>query len=87
MAGYNFKHGRAKRTCIVVPSSVLEIGITRQTLSIAKNICAPMCYLSALNQKLDKEGGIIQRPILDENGKPKIGKNGQPVMQDIVRFC
>lgn len=86
MAGYNFKHGRAKRTCIVVPSSVLENWYHEANTFYSQKYMRSNVLFVGLEPKLDKEGGIIQRPILDENGKPKIGKNGQPVMQDIVRF-
>lgn len=87
MAGYNYKHGRAKRTCVVVPSAVLENWYHEARSFYSEAYMRSNVLFVGLEPKEDGEGGIERRPVLDEDGQPKIGNNGQPVMQDVVRFA
>ena len=87
MAGYNFKHGRAKRTCIVVPSSVLENWYHEARVFYNEGYMRSNVLFVGLEPVIDKNGNVERRAILDENGQPKTGKDGQPIMQDVVRFA
>lgn len=86
MAAYNRKRGRSKRTCIVVPSAVLENWYHEARLFYKESYLRENVLFIGLEPKTDKDGVIQRKEVLDENGKPKIGRNGQPVMQDVVIF-
>lgn len=83
---YNNKCGRAKRTCIVVPSSVLENWYHEARQFYNESYLRKNALFVGLEPKTDKDGIIQRKPVLDENGNPKIGRNGETVMQDIVVF-
>ena len=85
-AAYNNKRGRAKRTCIVVPSSVLENWYHEARQFYNESYLRKNALFVGLEPKKDKDGIIQRKPVLDENGNPKIGRNGETVMQDIVVF-
>lgn len=85
-AAYNYKRGRAKRTCIVVPSSVLENWYHEARQFYNEEYLRGNTFFVGLEPKFDKDGNVQQKPVLDENGQPRTGKNGEPLMQDIVRF-
>ncbi|MDE7064440.1 MAG: DEAD/DEAH box helicase family protein, partial [Desulfovibrionaceae bacterium] len=86
MAAYNKKRGRSKRTCIVVPSAVLENWYHESRQFYNETYLRKNALFVGLEPKTDKDGVIQRKEVLDENGKPKMGRNGQPVMQDIVIF-
>lgn len=83
---YNQKRGRAKRTCIVVPSAVLENWYHEARTFYSEAHMRSNVLFVGLEPVFDDSGAIKRRPVLDENGEPKIGKSGQEVMQDVVRF-
>lgn len=85
-AAYNNKKGRTKRTCIVVPSSVLENWYHEARQFYNEGYLRKNALFVGLEPKTDKDGIIQRKPVLDENGNPKIGRNGETVMQDIVVF-
>lgn len=85
-AAYNHKKGRAKRTCIVVPSSVLENWYHEARLFYNESYLRKSTLFVGLEPKTDKDGIVQRKPVLDENGNPKIGRSGETVMQDIVVF-
>lgn len=87
LAAYNYKKGRAKRTCIVVPSAVLENWYHEARSFYNESYLRSKVLFVGLEPQFNDEGGIEQKAILDENGQPKTGKNGQPLMQDVVRFA
>lgn len=86
MAAYNKKRGRSKRTCIVVPSSVLENWYHESRQFYNESYMRKNVLFVGLEPKRDKDGIVQRKEVLDENGQPKTGKNGQPIMQDIVIF-
>ena len=86
MAGYNYKHGRAKRTCVVVPSAVLENWYHESRIFYSEGYMRSNVLFVGLEPKVDQDGNIERRPILDEKGEAKIGKDGKPLMQDVIRF-
>lgn len=86
MAAYNKKLGRSRRACVVVPSAVLENWYHEARMFYNEAYLRSNVLFVGLEPKTDKDGVIQRREVLDENGKPKMGKNGQPVMQDIVVF-
>lgn len=85
-AAYNYKRGKAKRTCIVVPSSVLENWYHESRQFYNEEYLRKNAFFVGLEPKFDKDGNIVRKPILDENGQPRTGKNGETVMQDVVVF-
>ncbi|MBD5642006.1 MAG: DEAD/DEAH box helicase family protein [Desulfovibrio sp.] len=86
MAAYNYKKGRAKRTCVVVPSAVLENWYHEARAFYNESYMRSNVLFVGLEPKVSKDGDIERRPILDVDGNPKTGKNGLPLMQDVVRF-
>lgn len=87
MAAYSYKHGRAKRTCIVVPSAVLENWYHEARMFYSEKYMRASVLVVGLEPKVDQDGNVERRPILDENGEIKTGKNGHPIMQDVLRFA
>lgn len=85
-AAYNLKRGRAKRTCVVVPSAVLENWYHEARTFYSESHMRSNVLFVGLEPVFDDSGAVKRKPVLDENGKPKIGKSGQEVMQDVVRF-
>lgn len=82
LAKYNVQMGRSKKTCIVVPNAVLsnwyhEAKMLYGDLSSALFV--------GIRPELDKDGSVLQIPILDEQGQPKVGKDGKPLMQDSLK--
>lgn len=86
MAAYNYKKGRAKRTCVVVPSAVLENWYHEARTFYNEGYMRSNVLFVGLEPKVNKDGDIERKPILDEDGNPKTGKDDQPLMQDVVRF-
>lgn len=86
MAAYNRKKGKAKRTCIVVPSSVLENWYHESRQFYKEDYLRANTLFVGLEPKRDKDGAVQRKAVLDENGSPRQGKDGNPVMQDIVIF-
>lgn len=85
-AAYNHKKGRAKRTCIVVPSAVLENWYHEARQFYNEKYLRNNAIFVGLEPQRDKDGAVQRKAVLDERGNPRIGKNGQTVMQDIVVF-
>lgn len=86
MAAYNHKHGRAKRTCVIVPNSVLENWYHEARMLYTEEYMRNNVHFIGLEPKKDKDGAYVRKPILDENGKPRTKKDGAPMMQDEVVF-
>lgn len=82
LAKYNTQMGRSKRTCIVVPSSVLS-----NWYHEAKSLYGNMDHALFVGIKpvVGDDGKIQQEHILDEAGNPKTGKDGLPLMQDVLK--
>ena len=86
LAAYNLKKSRFKRTCIVVPAAVLENWYHEARQLYSEDFMNNKVFFVGLEPKREKDGTITRKNILDENGQPRIGKNGKPVMQDVVRI-
>ncbi|MDX5979563.1 SNF2-related protein [Vreelandella alkaliphila] len=80
LAQYNAQKGRAKRTCVVVPSAVLE-NWYHETRQFHKS----MAHVHFVGFTPKSKGGEIERePVLDEEGNPKIGRNGEVQYRDVL---
>ncbi len=78
---YNKQMGRTKKTCIVVPNSVLS----NWYVSCDKMITDMNDVLFVgVEPKMDKDGNIARKPVLDESGKPKTKANGEPMTQPVL---
>ena len=68
---YDIEKGRGKRTCIVVPVSVLQ-----NWYNEANNFLSDVsgALFVGFEPKLDRDGEILSEPVLDESGEPKINK-------------
>ncbi len=86
MAAYNHKHNKAKRTCVVVPSSVLENWYHEARMFYNEGYFRSNVLFVGLEPKTNKEGVIERRALVDEQGQPRTNKSGQPLMQDVIRF-
>lgn len=86
LAGYNFKKGRARRTCIVVPSAVLENWYHESRQFYSSEYMDTHVFFVGLEPKRDKDGNILRKPILDERGEPRKTRSGEPLLQDQVVF-
>lgn len=86
LAGYNFKKGRARRTCIVVPSAVLENWYHESRQFYSAEYMDTHVFFVGLEPKRDKDGNILRKPILDERGEPRTTRNGEPLLQDQIVF-
>lgn len=87
MAAYNKKKGRANRTCVVVPSAVLENWYHEARLFYSESYMRSNVFFIGLEPVMDESGAIRRKPVLDENGQPKMDKNGEPILQDEIRFA
>jgi archaellum component FlaC len=77
---YNKQMGRSKKTCIVVPKSVLENWYheSRDMLDSMNSV-----MMVGFRPKTDKKGEIVRKQMLNEHGEPKRNKHtGEIVYQD-----
>ena len=86
MAAYNHKRGRAKRTCIVVPSAVQENWYHEARQLYTDEYMRKNVFFVGLEPKTDKDGEVQRKPVLDEHGQPRMGRDGKPLMRDVVVF-
>lgn len=80
LAQYNTQKGRAKRTCVVVPKAVLENWYheTRQFHKSMEHV-----HFVGFTPKM--KGGEVEREmVLDDEGNPKIGRNGEVQYRDVL---
>ena len=87
LAGHNYLKGRSSRTCVIVPSAVLENWYHEARMFYSESYMRSNVFFVGLEPKLDKEGNIVRKPILDEHGQPRKTKGGSTMMQDDVRFA
>lgn len=82
LARYNTQMGRSKRTCIVVPNSVLS-----NWYHEAKALYGNMDHalFVGLRPIVGDDGKVEQEPVLDEHGQPKKGKDGSIIYQDVLK--
>lgn len=83
LAAYNKQMGRAKKTCIVVPNSVVA-NWYHEAKTFNGNL--DNAIFIGFEPKRSKDGEIIQETVKDEKGEPKINKYTQQVMyQDVLK--
>ncbi|HAR46377.1 MAG TPA: hypothetical protein DCS05_09485, partial [Nitrospiraceae bacterium] len=78
---YNQQMGRSKRTCIVVPASVLS-----NWYHEAKGLYGDLdgALFIGVQPVRDKDGTIRIEPVLDEAGQPKTDKQGNQIYNDVL---
>lgn len=80
LAQYNAQKGRAKRTCVVVPKSVLE-NWYHETRQFHKN----MEHVHFVGFTPKTKGDTVQRePVLDSEGNPKTNAKGETQYRDVL---
>lgn len=84
LAAYNHKQGRAKRTCIVVPKSVIENMYHEARAIYAEKYMTGNVLVVGLSRQLDKDGGIVRNQVFNEDGTPRLGADKQPMYKDVV---
>ena len=84
LAAYNLKKGNFKRTCIVVPNAVLENWYHEAKTLYNDDFFRKRVKVIGLDVKTDKNGNIVQKDILDENGQPILNPDGSKRTQDAV---
>lgn len=86
LEAYNFETGRCKRTAYVVPKAVLENWYHEARGFYTPEVLRDFLFVG-LNVVRDEEGNARQVPQLDENGNPKLGKDGQPLYRDALTLA
>ena len=79
---YNKQMGRSKRTCIVVPKSVLS-NWYHETNKFLENMNG--VFFVGLETKKDKSGNAVQEPLFNEDGTPKVNASGDQEFQSILQ--
>lgn len=85
LAAYNIEMGRSKRTGIVVPKAVLE-NWYHEAIAAYGRAYVENCFFPGLDVVIGADGEIEQAPVLDDEGSPKLDKNGQPLMKDKLKL-
>lgn len=84
LEAYNYEVGRSKRTVYVVPKAVLQ-----NWYHEAQGFYSAEAFQNILFVGLDEvrgeDGQIMQAQERDENNEPKLDKDGQPVMRNVVK--
>jgi len=84
LVAYNTKLGRAKRTAIVVPLAVFENWYHEaKTVYSAKFF--EQCLFAGIEPVHTQDGMIEQEAVLDDEGNPRTGANGEPLTRDKLR--
>ncbi|MGL5294389.1 MAG: DEAD/DEAH box helicase family protein, partial [Aeromonas sp.] len=86
LAAYNLQMGRSKRTGIVVPKAVLENWYHEAVATYGRDYL-DSCFFPGLDVVTNKDGDIETVPVLDDQGAPKLGKNGQPLHRDKLKLA
>ena len=80
LAQYNAQKGRAKRTCITVPKAVLE-----NWYHESRQFHKSMGHVLFVGFTPKMKGGEVERePVLDAEGNPKVGRNGEVQYRDVL---
>ncbi len=85
LAAYNLKKGKFRRTCIVVPSAVLENWYNEASQMFDEDFLNNKMFFVGIEPRRDKSGAVVRKPVLDENGKQRIGKDGKGLEQIVLR--
>ena len=85
LLSYNKQLGRSKRSCVVVPKSVLENWYHEIKAFYGKGNLSDI-LIPSIEPITNKDGEIQQELILDENGKPKINQHtGKEQYRDKIK--
>lgn len=86
LIAYNTELGRARRTGLIVPKSVIENWYHESKAFFGHGNMANILFIG-VEPVLNKDGSIQQEQVLDENGEPKINKHtGQPMFRDKLKM-
>lgn len=84
LAAYNKQMGRAKRTGIAVPLAVLE-NWYHEAKTFYSDDAFSRVFFVGLEPVRNKDGAIEQEQILDDEGNPRLGANGQALTRDKLK--
>lgn len=84
LEAYNYEVGRSKRTVYVVPKAVLQNWYHEAHGFYSEEAFKNILFVG-LDEVLGDNGQIMQAVVRDENNEPVIGKDGQPVMRNVVK--
>ncbi len=86
LEAYNRQLGRSKRTCIVIPKSVLENWYHEIKAFYGKGDLSNI-LIPAVNPVTNKDGEVQQELILDEKGNPKLNTHtGKEQYRDKIKL-
>ncbi|HHY0551924.1 TPA: SNF2-related protein [Vibrio parahaemolyticus] len=80
LIAYNHQKGRAKRTAVVVPKSVLENWFYESDLFFGEANLSDKVFVG-VEPEYDTDGKLVREPVLDEEGKPKLDKKGNSILR------
>lgn len=86
LEAYNFENGRSKRTAYVVPKAVLENWYHESQLFYSQDVLQNFLFVG-LNEVRGDDGKVRQVPVLDENGNPKMGNDGNAMMRNALTLA
>ncbi|MCX4030383.1 SNF2-related protein [Spartinivicinus marinus] len=81
LAQYNLDMGRAKRTLIVTPDSVLENWGRNAQQFFTKG--KPF-LLVGYHTKKDNDDLVVTEVVVDDQGNPKLDNNGKPIKREVM---
>ncbi len=81
LAQYNLQMGRSKRICIAVPKSVLSNWYHENRAFLAS---MDSVFFVGIEHKTDKKGNPEREPLFNEDGGPKVDKDGNQQFQDVL---
>lgn len=84
LEAYNYEIGRSKRTVYVVPKAVLQNWYHEAQGFYSEEAFKNILFVG-LDEVLGDNGQVMQAAVRDENNEPVIGKDGQPVMRNVVK--
>lgn len=83
LEAYNFETGRTKRSCIVVPKAVYQNWYHETWGFYSAEAFAGMMFVG-LDEVRGEDGAIQTAPVLDEDGSPRMDRNGNPLTRNVV---
>ena len=86
LAAYNDKHGKSKKTCIVVPNAVLENWYHEAKGFYNEDFFYNKVKFVGLKRKYNDSGDIERKKVLDANGEEILNKQGLPVENDVLEY-
>lgn len=84
LEAYNYEVGRSKRTVYVVPKAVLQNWYHEAQGFYSEEAFKQILFVG-LDEVRGENGSVMQSVVRDENNEPVIGKDGKPVMRNVVK--